>query len=78
MLVLTRKVGETLVIGDDVTITVTFVENGKVSLGINAPPTIRVDRSEVHERREKAAASGVAELNTSHRRETPIKRTHLL
>jgi carbon storage regulator len=51
MLVLTRRVGETIVIDDVVRVTVVSVMGDKVRLGITAPEHIRVDRQEVHERR---------------------------
>ena len=54
MLVLTRKVGQSIVIGDDVTVTVAAVIRGQVRLGIDAPQNIRVNRSEVQERSDAA------------------------
>ena len=51
MLILTRRVGEEIVIDNDIRITVTAVRGDKVRLGITAPPSVTVDRSEVHERR---------------------------
>jgi carbon storage regulator len=56
MLVLTRSVGQQNVIGGDIFLTVTVIEGGKVRLGIEAPPSVSVDRAEIHERkmREKA------------------------
>jgi carbon storage regulator len=48
MLVLTRKVGETLVIGGKIRVVVVAVQGEKIRLGIEAPPTVRVDRLEVH------------------------------
>jgi carbon storage regulator len=51
MLVLTRKVGEQIVIGDDVCITVVAVQGDHVRLGITAPTDTRVDRREIHDRR---------------------------
>lgn len=54
MLVLTRKLGEEIVIGGDIRITVVEAANGRVKLGIVAPKTVRVDRAEVHELREQA------------------------
>jgi carbon storage regulator len=51
MLVLMRKVGETIVIDGDISVTVTAVLGDKVRLGVTASPSVRVDRSEVHERR---------------------------
>lgn len=51
MLVLSRKVGEEIVIGTDIRITVVAIKGGKVRIGINAPKEIVVDRTEVHENR---------------------------
>jgi carbon storage regulator len=51
MLVLTRTQGETIVIGDDIRVTVVAVHGSKVRLGVTAPPPVGVDRLEVRERR---------------------------
>jgi carbon storage regulator CsrA len=51
MLVLTRRVGEAIVIDGDIRITVALVQGEKVRLGITAPDWVRVDRQEVHDRR---------------------------
>jgi len=51
MLVLTRRISERIVIDDEITVTVVAIRGDKVRLGISAPPSVRVDRSEVHERR---------------------------
>ena len=51
MLVLTRKVGETVVIDGCITVTVVAVDGNRVRIGITAPPEVRVDREEVHRRR---------------------------
>ena len=51
MLVLTRQIGEEIVIDGNIRIVVTAVKGGKVRLGIVAPPSVPVDRNEVHERR---------------------------
>jgi carbon storage regulator len=51
MLVLTRKVGEQIVISDDICITIVAIRGDRVRLGITAPRETVVDRKEIHERR---------------------------
>lgn len=58
MLILTRRPGESLVIGDDVEITVIRVEGSQVKVGIRAPDHIDILRSELLERQAGAVASG--------------------
>jgi carbon storage regulator len=55
MLVLTRRPSESIVIANNIKITVVSVGPGRVKLGIEAPPEVRVDRLEVHEKIEQAA-----------------------
>ena len=50
MLVLTRKPGEQLVIGNNIRVTIVSVGPGRVKIGIEAPPDVRIDRQEIHER----------------------------
>ena len=50
MLILTRRVGETLMIGDEVSVTVLGVKGNQVRLGVNAPKDIAVHREEIYQR----------------------------
>jgi carbon storage regulator len=50
MLILTRRVGETIMVGSDVTVTVLGVKGNQVRIGINAPKNVAVHREEIYER----------------------------
>lgn len=50
MLILTRRIGETLMVGDDVTVTVLGVKGNQVRIGVNAPKDVPVNREEIHNR----------------------------
>jgi len=55
MLVLTRRVGEEIVIDGDIRITVVDISGDRTRIGISAPPSIRIDRREIYERRQREA-----------------------
>lgn len=63
MLILTRRVGETVMIGNEVTVTVLGVKGNQVRIGINAPKSVAVHREEIYERikREQQGDSQVVE-----------------
>ena len=59
MLILTRRLRESLKIGDPITVTVLVVKGDQVCLGINAPPDVAVEREEIYERKRRQRDSGL-------------------
>jgi len=66
MLILTRRVGETLIIGDDVIVTVLGIKGNQVRIGINAPKDVSVHREEIYQRIQQ-------EKNTTDPVKEPVK-----
>lgn len=58
MLILTRRVGETVMIGTDVTVTILGFKGSQVRIGINAPLNVEVDREEIRDRKERERQGG--------------------
>jgi carbon storage regulator len=65
MLILTRRIGETLMVGDDVTITVLGVKGNQVRIGVNAPKDVAVHREEIYQRIQKEKSGDDSSGNSS-------------
>jgi len=63
VLILTRRIGETVMIGDEVTVTVLRVKGNQVRLGVNAPKSISVQREEIFHRIKREHVDGVDHLD---------------
>ena len=65
MLILTRRVGETVMIGDDIAITVLGVKGNQVRVGVNAPKEVSVHREEIYERIKREEQTGISSRRVS-------------
>lgn len=63
MLILSRKIGQSIMIGEDVEVTITAVNHGQVKVGISAPKHVSVDREEVRYRKSSEDANGSVSQN---------------
>lgn len=56
MLILTRKLNESICIGNNITVKIVEIDGGKIRIGITAPAEVSVDRMEVRQSKERSAA----------------------
>jgi carbon storage regulator len=73
MLILTRRTGETVMIGNEVTLTVLGVKGNQVRIGINAPKSVPVHREEIYERIKRELSGGEVNGNVQDAPATPRK-----
>ncbi len=80
MLILTRRIGETLVIGDDVKVTILDVQGNQVRIGVDAPQEVAVYREEIHrriqnEKRQTHGQRAVHNIRAADQNTTPLTHT---
>ncbi|MEO8004907.1 MAG: carbon storage regulator CsrA [Betaproteobacteria bacterium] len=72
MLILTRRVGETVMIGNEVTVTVLGVKGNQVRIGVNAPKDVSVHREEIYERIKREEGEGQSSLPKDAKQADPL------
>ena len=75
MLILTRRVGESLMIGDEVNVTVLGIKGNQVRIGVNAPKEVAVHREEIYQRiqEENESAGGERSLTVPNNRSAKVE-----
>ncbi len=78
MLILTRRTGETVMIGNEVTLTVLGVKGNQVRIGINAPKSVPVHREEIYERIKRELSGEEANGNVQDAPQAPARKAELV
>jgi len=78
MLILTRRTGETVMIGNEVTLTVLGVKGNQVRLGINAPKSVPVHREEIYERIKRELAGEEVNGNVQDSPDAPARKAEFV
>ena len=78
MLIITRKPGEKIAIGDDITVTVLDIKGGQIRIGIDAPRAVSIHRQEVYERiRQENRAAAAVDASDLNRAVSLFESTHI-